>query len=62
MHDEGPGGALMRHHDPAYLLELTGRFVPEQIAPFSARTMNGNPATGVFLVARKPAVEAAVSA
>jgi SAM-dependent methyltransferase len=56
---EVPGGAVMRHHDPGHILDLTQRFETLQILPFAARTMNGNAATGVSYVGRKPVVGSA---
>lgn len=47
-------GAILRHHRLAWILTLTEAFEPLVLEPFAARTMNGNLATGVFFVGRKP--------
>jgi SAM-dependent methyltransferase len=50
-------GAVCRHHEPAYLRELvTGLgFMIEREREIEVATMNGNAATGIQLLARKPA-------
>jgi SAM-dependent methyltransferase len=48
------GGAVLRHHRLEWILTLTGPFEPVVLEPFAARTMNGNLATGVLFIGRKP--------
>jgi SAM-dependent methyltransferase len=48
------GGALLRHHRLEWILTLTEAFEPVVLEPFAARTMNGNHATGVSFIGRKP--------
>ena len=48
------GGAVLRHHRLEWILTLTGAFEPLVLEPFAARTMNGNHATGVSFIGRKP--------
>lgn len=48
------GGGVMRHHDPAWLDELTGDFERLDRLFFDAVTMYGNPARSICLVLRKP--------
>jgi SAM-dependent methyltransferase len=48
------GGASLRHHRLEWILTLTEAFDPVVLEPFAARTMNGNHATGVLSIGRKP--------
>ncbi|MBF0480828.1 MAG: class I SAM-dependent methyltransferase [Desulfovibrionaceae bacterium] len=52
---EVTGGGLARHHDPAWLAELTGGFKRLETLPLSAVTLTGKPAEAVCLILRKPA-------
>jgi SAM-dependent methyltransferase len=48
-------GAVMRHHDLAWLAELTGDFERLEAHELDARTLYGNPAKALNLILRKPA-------
>jgi SAM-dependent methyltransferase len=50
---EAEGGAVFRHHDAAWLRELTGAFAPLVMESFAATTMRGNPARGFRFLGRK---------
>lgn len=49
---EHPEGVVLRHHDPAWIRELTSGFGEVAFVEFDARTMNGNPARGFQFVGR----------
>jgi len=48
------GGGVLRHHRLEWILTLTGAFEPVLLEPFAARTMNGNLATGISFIGRRP--------
>ena len=48
-------GAVLRHHEPERILELTAAFEPVKNESFPVATMNGNPARGVRFLGRKTA-------
>jgi SAM-dependent methyltransferase len=48
-------GAVLRHHDPAWIPELMAPFATLAFDSFPATTMRGNPASGFCFIGRKPA-------
>jgi SAM-dependent methyltransferase len=49
---ELPEGVIVRHHHGEWIEELTDRFVRLEYAPFSVRTMNGNPSAAFQYLGR----------
>ncbi|MBN2641114.1 MAG: class I SAM-dependent methyltransferase [Victivallales bacterium] len=50
---ELPEGAVLRHHDPAYMRELLKVFSPLEYEEVVHRTMNGHTSNGFYFTGRK---------
>ena len=46
-------GSIFRHHDPAWIAELTCRFTPLALYTVNVTTMNGNPAKAFQFLGRR---------
>lgn len=51
---ELPEGAIVRHHDPAWIAELLGGFGRQEYGTVTFTTMNGHKSNGFFFIGKKP--------
>lgn len=50
---ELPEGAVLRHHDPAYMKQLLSQFEELEMESVAYRTMNGHSSNGFYFAGRK---------